>query len=109
MKRLLKGCGYQGYEFGARNSPDSICCGGLLVEIDVCDAEGKSDCALDEIPCPVCREQESIGYWIEQFIVAGEEPGRASETARKIVAANRESRFKTTEFDQGRRELNVSS
>jgi len=105
MKRLLKGCGYQGYEFGARNLPDSICCGGRLIEIDNCDGESK--CDLDEIPCPVCREEESIGYWIEQFIIAGEEPNRASETARNLVAASRETCTKTTGFDPGKQELSV--
>ena len=107
MKRLLKGCGYQGYEFGAKNSPDSICCGGRLIEIGDFDGENRSDCGSEEIPCPACREEESIGYWIEQFMIAGEQPLSASETARNFVAASRKIGAKTMGFDPGKQELSV--
>ena len=108
MKRLAKGCGYQGFEFGARHLPDSLCCGGRLFEIDECDGEGKADLRSDEIPCPGCREDEAIGYWVEQFILAGEEPASATTTARSFVAARRKLCISEAGgFDTGRRELSV--
>ena len=107
LNRLLKGCGYQGYEFGARNSPDSICCGGYLVEIEDCDGESESGCGLEKIPCPVCREEESIGYWVEQLIIAGDDPKSAIETARNLVASSRKACAKTSRFDPGKQELSV--
>ena len=89
MKRLQTGCGYQGYEFGSRDIPDSICCGGRLLEIDDCDGKISSDHGSEEIPCPVCREQDAVAYWADEFIVAGEEPASAMETALNFVAARR--------------------
>jgi Zn ribbon nucleic-acid-binding protein len=90
MNRLPIGCGYQGYEFGARNLPDSICCGGKLYEIDDFDGERGFACGTELIPCPVCREQDAISYWSDQLVVAGEELANAKETARNLVAYTRQ-------------------
>jgi len=50
-------CDYQGYEFGAGSYPDSYCVDGKLHDAD-------SDYACEEdIPCPICRPSEAIGWW----------------------------------------------
>ena len=86
MKRLQKGCGYRGFEFGARSYPDSVCCGGRLYDTD--DFEDR----MEEIPCPNCRENEAIEYWFDHFALGGEGLLSARHAAESHVARVRQSR-----------------
>jgi hypothetical protein len=80
MKRLPKGCGYQGYEYGARSYPDSLCCGGRLYDADELEE------LAEEIPCPNCREEEAVEYWFDRFALGGEDPASARDAANNFVA-----------------------
>lgn len=86
MKRLQKGCGYQGFEFGARSYPDSLCCGGRLYDTD------DFNDPTEEIPCPNCRENDAIEYWSDRFALGGEERLSARFAAESYVARIRQSR-----------------
>lgn len=85
LKRLPKGCGYQGFEFGAASYPDSLCCGGRLYDIDECE----SDEPTEDFPCPICREREAFEYWFDRFTLGGEEPTSAWESAENVMASIR--------------------
>jgi hypothetical protein len=61
---LPSGCGYQGYEFGARY-PDSICVGGRLFDADNCDDAGNLYRPTDEIPCPMCHPRLAVQYYVD--------------------------------------------
>jgi len=100
MKRLQKGCGYQGFEFGARSYPDSFCCGGRLYDAD--DIEEP----MEEIPCPNCRENDAIEYWFGRFALGGEELLSARNVAESLVAQIRPSRaIQTQQCSAKEREL----
>lgn len=62
--QLPGGCGYQGYEFGARY-PDSICVGGRLLDADDCDSNGNLYDREEDIPCPMCRRADAVKWWAE--------------------------------------------
>src|ERR1039457_1601605 len=92
MKRLQKGCGYRGFEFGAKSYPDSLCCGGRLYDTD--DLEEP----MEEIPCPKCRENGAIEYWFDRFVLGGEGLLSARNAAESHVARIRESRVIETQL-----------
>jgi hypothetical protein len=50
----MSGCGYQGYEFGARYL-DSVCVDGQLWDADDCSDAGDLYEPLDYKPCPGCQ------------------------------------------------------
>jgi hypothetical protein len=91
MKRLQKGCGYQGFEFGARSYPDSLCCGGKLYDTDQFEE------SMEDIPCPNCRENDVIEYWFDRFVLGGEELLSARAAAESLVAHIRQSRVIQTQ------------
>lgn len=95
-KCLPEGCGYQGYEFGAAY-PDSLCCGGRLYDADNCDGNGNLYEPAEDIPCPMCREQEAIDYWADRNSLSGIPKAKAREAARCLVADIRRNREKGTE------------
>jgi hypothetical protein len=102
MKRLHKGCGYQGFEFGARNYPDSLCCGGRLYDVDDFDEP------MEDIPCPNCRENDAIDYWSYRFALGGEKLLSARNTAESLVAQIRQSRaIQTQQCNAKERELRM--
>ena len=100
MKRLQKGCGYQGYEFGARIYPDSLCCGGRLYDTD--DFEEPEE----EIPCPNCRETDAIEYWFDRFALGGEEQASARQAAKSFVARIRRNQASDAQ-DNGNRDVTL--
>lgn len=59
-------CDYQGYEFGAGSYPDSVCIDGRLLDADNCDADGNLYDNEEDIPCPMCRPDEAVKWWVEQ-------------------------------------------
>src|SRR5882724_7925215 len=62
MEQISDGCGYQGYEFGARY-PDSYCVGGSLWDADDCDSTDEGMMMyepMQHIPCPMCHPIEYI-------------------------------------------------
>ena len=89
IPQLPAGCGYQGYEFGAAY-PDSICFGGKLYDADNCDNDGNYYEPTEDIPCPLCREQDAIEYWTRQF-------GDNARAAKTLVADIRKNRANGTE------------
>ncbi|HXD38851.1 MAG TPA: hypothetical protein VN624_19510 [Rhodanobacter sp.] len=60
-------CDYQGYQFGAGRYPDSVCIDGKLHDADHCDGQGNIYLNEEDIPCPICRPQEAIAWWFEQW------------------------------------------
>ena len=56
------GCGYQGYEFGARYL-DSLCQGGWLQDMD--SEFDSRECNYQ--PCPACRQIETMDHYREDF------------------------------------------
>lgn len=92
MKILPEGCGYQGYEFGAGAYPDSICFGGKLYDADNCDDNGNYYDPIEDIPCPMCREDEAIDYWAERNRLGGATKAVAREAAKSLVADIRRNR-----------------
>lgn len=81
----VESCGYQGYEFGA-SYPDSICVDGQLYDADNCDDEGNLYEPLEDVPCPMCREEDAIEWWF----------GRGNTNARLLVADIRGNRLAST-------------
>ncbi len=79
-----EGCGYQGYEYGAGTYPDSICVGGSLFDADDCDEPGTLREPDEDMPCPICREDDAIAYWTER--------NGDSKSARSLVADIRRNR-----------------
>lgn len=65
-------CNYRGYEFGAGAYPDSVCIDGELHDADRCDGEGNLLVMDEEIPCPICRPTDAVGYQAEQQLMAGD-------------------------------------
>lgn len=59
-------CDYQGYEFGAGHYPDSVCIEGRLFDADACDGDGNLYDNEEDIPCPMCRPTDAVGYWADQ-------------------------------------------
>ena len=80
VKQLPAGCGYQGYEFGARY-PDSICVGGRLYDADDCDNKGNLYEPTDDIPCPMCHPRLAVKYYEELW-----DDGEAKDVHAKAVA-----------------------
>jgi len=102
MKRLPKGCGYQGHEFGAKSYPDSICCGGRLYDADDFDE------LVEDTPCPSCREKDAIEYWFDRFTLGGEEPCSARNAAKSLVAHIRQNCVSRAErYKAGEPELSM--
>ena len=94
MKMLPAGCGYQGYEFGAKY-PDSQCFGGRLYDMDNCDDNGNIYDPMDDIPCPMCHPRKAVQYWANRF---GELPqAKALKSAKALVADIRSNRKNGTE------------
>lgn len=62
---LPTGCGYQGYEFGARY-PDSECFGGRLYDMDNCNDNGFIYEPCDYKSCPMCRRKDAIAEYKEE-------------------------------------------
>jgi len=60
----MTGCGYQGYEFGARYM-DSQCFGGWLQDMDS-EYDSRDS---DYKPCPQCRQLEAMDYYRDQLRV----------------------------------------
>lgn len=58
-------CDYQGYEFGAGRYPDSVCVDGKLYDADNCDDEGNLYDMGYDLPCPLCRPNDSIEFWFD--------------------------------------------
>lgn len=90
-------CGYQGYEFGACQYPDSICVDGRLFDADNCDSEGNLYEPVEYIPCPMCHEEEAITYWAEYFTRDGRKKEYARKVAEGLVADIRANRKNGTE------------
>lgn len=92
-------CDYQGYEFGAGSYPDSICIDGKLYDADDCD---DSDLSLlyepmEDIPCPMCREEDAIEYWADRFGRSDDDEAKALVGAKSLVADIRKNRANGTE------------
>jgi len=96
MSELPEGCGYQGYEFGARY-PDSICCGGKLYDADNCDDKGNLYEPGEDIPCPMCDEAGATAYWAERLTLGGSTEEEAKQSATFLVADIRKNRQNGTE------------
>lgn len=63
----MSGCGYQGYEFGARYM-DSICVDGVLYDADDCDNDG---CLFEPLvcyPCPLCNQLEAMHSYADDWL-----------------------------------------
>ena len=60
-------CDYQGYEFGAGTYPDSICIDGRLHDADNSPGPGEVYLMEEDIPCPICRREDAIKWWFEQW------------------------------------------
>ena len=69
-KKLPKGCGYVGREFGAAYV-DSECFGGQLYDMDNCDENGYLYEPLEYKPCPKCKHDE----WLEDLLETCREEG----------------------------------
>lgn len=67
---LPEGCGYMGYDFGARYI-DSQCYGGRLYDLDNCDEPGTLNEPLEYIHCPECRHED----WLVEVLERCEEEG----------------------------------
>jgi len=85
MEQLPEGCGYRGYEFGAVSYPDSLCCGRKLYDADNCDNDGTLFDPMEDIPCPMCRQQDAVEYWQRQFELGGDSRSDAMFNARSLV------------------------
>ena len=62
LKKLPKGCGYMGYEYGG-GYLDSECFGKQLYDLDACDDEQNLFEPCEDIPCPVCRPKDYIKHY----------------------------------------------
>lgn len=96
IPQLPNGCGYQGYEFGAGRYPDSICFGGRLYDADDCDNDGNYYEPPETIPCPMCKEQQAVEYWIDRFRLGGATNSDAMLNARSLVDDIRKNRANGT-------------
>ena len=92
-----EGCGYQGYEYGAGSYPDSLCLGGKLFDADDCDGNGNLYEPTEDIPCPMCREQDAINYWYERNRNSGQSQDDARIAALSLVKDIRRNRESKTE------------
>lgn len=93
-------CNYRGYEFGAGAYPDSVCIDGELHDADRCDGEGNLYDNEEDIPCPMCRPTDAVGYWAEQNRFFGEmDDVEALATATSLVADIRANRGVFDEFE----------
>ena len=82
---LPDGCGYQGYEFGAANYPDSICYGGRLWDADNCNSDGNLFEPGEYIPCPMCNRNGAVDYWADRNRLGGTSAKEARKAARSLV------------------------
>jgi hypothetical protein len=94
IPQLPEGCGYQGYEFGARY-PDSICFGGRLYDADDCDNAGNYYDPGEVIPCPMCDRKGAVEYHTRTFS-SGTYKERLN-AARSLVDDIRKNRKNGTE------------
>lgn len=90
-------CSYQGYEFGAGSYPDSVCIDGRLFDADRCDESGMLLEIDEDIPCPMCREQDAIKYWTEQNRNGGHTTRESRVKAKSLIADIRKNRKNGTE------------
>lgn len=96
MKTWPAGCGYQGYEFGARY-PDSMCLGGRLFDADNCDSDGNLYEPTENIPCPMCHPRLAVKYWQSQNECSGVSTLQAYVAAQLLVKDIRKNRKNGTE------------
>lgn len=91
-------CSYQGYEFGA-NYPDSVCIDGSLQDADNCDGKGNIYLSEEDIPCPMCRKDDAVRWWIGQIQMRNEQKSyeERRKIARHLVADIRKNRKNGTE------------
>lgn len=103
---IPRGCGYQGYEFGAPY-PDSECFGGQLYDMNNCDDGGLYE-PLEYVPCPMCASKEAIRRYKENNLTCmtrrnnrgvprGYSKRDAARMARSLVRSIRRNRKKGTE------------
>lgn len=92
MDQLPEGCGYLGYEFGAGSYPDSLCRGGKLYDVENLDNDGCLLDPMEDIPCPMCREQDAVECWRHQFELGGESSADARLSAHSLVDSFRNKR-----------------
>lgn len=93
-------CNYQGYEFGAAY-PDSVCVDGRLLDADYCDAHGNLYDKDEDVPCPMCRREDAIKWWTNQFSSRAGTYKDRRVSARRLVADIINNR-KTGNFPLGR-------
>jgi hypothetical protein len=92
VTELPAGCGYQGYEYGARTYPDSICFGGRLYDADACDDKGNLYEPPEDIPCPMCDPKGAVEYWTQRNQNRGGSQRAARNAARSMVKDIRKNR-----------------
>lgn len=85
-------CNYQGYEFGAGGYPDSVCIDGKLFDADKCDDDGNLYDMGYDIPCPICRPNDSIEHWFDSFNDGENNPDEALSSAISLVNNIRKNR-----------------
>jgi hypothetical protein len=94
----VRGCGYQGYEFGAVGYPDSVCIEGRLYDADHCDDDGRLYETDEDVPCPMCRPRDAEKWWAKRKIMDGcGSVSKAKSAARSLVATIRQNRITTPE------------
>ena len=86
-------CDYQGYEFGAGHYPDSVCIEGRLFDADACDGDGNLYDNEEDIPCPMCRPTDAVGYCADRNSFFDDfDPTEALAIAMSIVTDIRANR-----------------
>lgn len=100
-----QGCGYQGYEFGARYL-DSLCQGGWLQDMDS-EYDSRDG---DYKPCPQCRQTEAMDYYRQQLQVSYR-PGRSGlyDAWHLVMDIRRNRGLPTIALRQYRRHVEIAN